>query len=270
MPDENLPDDENVTQHGEQQSYSTSQFAIPFGPHGRFTRGDELYSMKHEYKMVQEKKCVCSLDLLIDIFRSRCHTPACQAKPHVQYHFIGITLIVNTVCSEGHKYRFCSSHQVNDVYANNLQVAACILLSGNQFSKIERLADFLNLEFISSSTYYRFQRLYLISEIDEWWKCMRREILAEFCGKEVVVGGDGQCDSPGFNAKNICYFFMEVNSNYILDIQVLDKRHVGLVSTNMEKEAVSRGLDRLSEDINVCELVTDASTSVKALLGKFV
>ena len=62
---------------------------------------------------------------------------------------------------------------------------------------------------------------------------------------------------------------MLVNSNYILDIQVLDKRHVGLVSTNMEKEAVSRGLDRLSEDIEVCELVTDASTSVKALLCKF-
>ena len=127
----------------------------------------------------------------------------------------------------------------------------------------------MNLEFISSSTYYRFQRLYLIPEIDEWWKCTRGEILAEFCGKEVVVGGDSQCDSPGFNAKNICYFFMEVNSNYILDIQVLDKRHVGLVSTNMEKEAVSHGLDCLSEDIKVCELVNDASTSVKALLRKF-
>ena len=63
---------------------------------------------------------------------------------------------------------------------------------------------------------------------------------------------------------------MEVNTNYILDIQVLDKRHVGLVSTNLEKEAVSRGLDCLSEDIKVCELVTDASMSVKALLGKFV
>ena len=54
-------------------------------------------------------------------------------------------------------------------------------------------------------------------------------------GKDLVVGGDGQCDSPGFNAKNLCYFIMEVESNYILDIEVLDKRHVGLVSTNMER-----------------------------------
>ena len=97
---------------------------------------------------------------------------------------------------------------------------------------------------------------------------MRSELIEEFVGKEIVVGGDGQCDSPGFNAKNLCYFIMEVESNYILDIEVLDKRHVGLVSTNMEKEAVRRSLDRLTEELKVVELVTDASTSIKALLGE--
>ena len=63
---------------------------------------------------------------------------------------------------------------------------------------------------------------------------------------------------------------MEVNTKYILDIEILGKRHVGLVSTDMEKEAVRHGLDRLSEGVKVCELVSDASTSVKALLGKSV
>ena len=60
---------------------------------------------------------------------------------------------------------------------------------------------------------------------------------------------------------------VEVESHYILDIEVLDKRHVDLKSTNMEKEAVHRSLDRLRNDLKVIELVTDASTSVKALLG---
>ena len=96
---------------------------------------------------------------------------------------------------------------------------------------------------------------------------MRGELVKEFLGKDVVLGGDGQCDSPGFNAKNLCYFLMEVESNYILDIEVLDKRHVGLISTNMEKEAVRQSLDRLTKEIQVVELVTDASTSVKALHG---
>ena len=62
---------------------------------------------------------------------------------------------------------------------------------------------------------------------------------------------------------------MEVNTNYIIDIQIVDKRHVGLTSTNMEKEAVKRGLEKLAKVINVVELVTYASTSVKALLGMY-
>ena len=98
---------------------------------------------------------------------------------------------------------------------------------------------------------------------------MREEILDEFAGESIVVGGDGQCDSPGFNAKHLCYFMVEANTNYIIDTEVLDKRHVGLTSTNMEREAVKRGLTALNERVNVVELVTDTSTSIKALLGKF-
>ena len=98
---------------------------------------------------------------------------------------------------------------------------------------------------------------------------MRSELLREFAGKDLVVGGDCQCDSAGFNAKNIGYFMMEAESNYVIDIEVLDKRHVGLVSTNMEKDIGRRSLDRLTKEVKVVELVTDASTSVKALLGKF-
>ena len=55
---------------------------------------------------------------------------------------------------------------------------------------------------------------------------MRKEIITKFSGQD-VVGGDSKCDSPGFNAKNLCYLMVEVNTNYILDIEVLDKRHVG-------------------------------------------
>ena len=71
---------------------------------------------------------------------------------------------------------------------------------------------------------------------------MRRELVGEFAGKSIVVVGDGQCDSPGFNAKNLCYFMVEINTSYIIGIEILDKRHVGQISTNMEREAVKRGL----------------------------
>ena len=50
----------------QQQSHSTTECPDTFGPHCRFTRGDEVYSMKKEYKMVR-KKIVCSLDLLLSL-----------------------------------------------------------------------------------------------------------------------------------------------------------------------------------------------------------
>ena len=108
---------------------------------------------------------------------------------------------------------------MNDVYANNCQAAASIL-SGSHYAKVKHLAKFLKLEFLSKSTNYRFQHLYFVPEINDWWSWMRSEQIQEFVGTDVVVHGDGQCDSPGFDAKNLCYFIMEVESNYILDIKV--------------------------------------------------
>jgi hypothetical protein len=229
-----------------------------------------MYAIKEEYKMAQDRKFVCTLSLFLEVFKTRCQTPGCTAVPTVKYHFVGMALFVTSTCTFGHKNKFCSSGEVNNIFVNNLQTAASIILSGSHYAKMKRLANFLNLEFLSKSSYYRFQRLYLIPEINDWWCWMRRELISEFSGQDVVVGGDGQCDSPGFNAKNLCYFMVEVNSSYILDIEILDKRHVGLISTNMEKEAVKRSLARLQDDVKVVELVTDASTSIKAFIGKII
>ena len=266
--DDETGDEVIIEKEDDTESVLGSKSTNPtFGPLRKFSRENELSGYQQELKMVQGKKIICSLDLLLTIFKARCQTPGCTVVPTVHYYFVGVAIIIKSSCSAGHTHKFCSSHQTNEVYANNLQVATSIMVSGNQFAKIERMARFLHLQFMSKSTYYRFQRLYVVPGINEWWMWMKQELVTEFSGQDVVVGGDGQCDSPGFNAKNICYFMMEVTSNYILDIEVLDKRHVGLISTNMEKEAAQRSLDRLKQELKIVEFVTDASTSVIALLG---
>lgn len=85
----------------------------------------------------------------------------------------------------------------------------------------------------------------------------------------MIVCGDGQCDSPGHTAKNLCYFVMELVSGYILEVEVRDKRHVGLISSNMEKQALQISLQRLQQSLNIVKVVTDASSSIKKLIGKF-
>jgi solute carrier family 8 (sodium/calcium exchanger) len=241
--------------------------SLGYGPHPKFSRGDEVYALERELKMVTEKKFICSLDLMLEVFARCCQTPGCADVPHITYHFVGTTLIVNCSCQSGHTFRFCSSREVNLMYVNNIQISAAVLLSGSNYGKINRLAQVLNLAFPSKSTYFRIQRLYLLPAVDEWWGWMRGQLVDEFSGQDIVIGGDGQCDSPGFNAKNLCYFVVEVNYNYILHVEVVDKRHVGLVSTNMEREGVKKSLQKLQDDLHIVELVTDASTSIKKLLG---
>ena len=153
--------------------------------------------------------------------------------------------------------------------SNNLQAAAAVLLSGNNFAKVEKFASFMGLSFISPSTFYRVQKLYSLPAIDEWWEWMRGELLVEFENEELVVSGDGQCDSPGYSAKNLCYYLMEVVSEYILEVEVMDKRHVGMKSSTMETRALKNALERLKNVAKVTEVYTDASSSIKKLVGNY-
>ena len=93
-------------------------------------------------------------------------------------------------------------------------------------------------------------------------------VVKVFSHEKVVVDGDGQCDSPGFTAKNLCYFSMSLTSGYILEIEVRDKRHGGLASTNMEKVALKNALTRLKRVLDGVEVATDASSSIKKLVGQ--
>ena len=107
---------------------------------------------------------------------------------------------------------------------NNLQACAAVLLSGNNFAQVETFYKFLRLAFVSSSTFCRAQRVYLIPAINEWWTWQQGIINQELQGQNLVVMGDAQFDSPGFSAKNLCYFLMEMITGFIIDLEVLDKR----------------------------------------------
>ena len=120
--------------------------------------------------------------------------------------------------------------------------------------------------------FYRMQRLYLIPCINEWWSWQREQLIQGFLengNNAMVACRDGQCDSPGYIAKNLCYFLMELVSGYILEVEVRDNRHMGLISSNMEKQALQISLQRLQQSLNIVEVVTDASSSIKKLIRKF-
>ena len=82
------------------------------GPHPKLSRSDEQYSLQKEMKYVKERKFICSLDLFLELFVGCCSALGCQEVPKVKHHFLGATVVVNTLCPFGHAFRFCSSHDV--------------------------------------------------------------------------------------------------------------------------------------------------------------
>ena len=235
----------------------------------KFSRAEEKANHKVELGFIKATKVICTLDLLIQVFASHCHHPGCLQKTTVDYSLVGTSATIRWSCCGGHKGRFCTSEDVNGVLANNLQTAASVLLSGNNFAKVKRFAQFLGLSFISPSTFYRVQRVYCIPVIDEWWEWMRANLISQFTNENLVLSGDGQCDSPGFSAKNLCYFLMELVSGYILEVEIVDKRHVNMKSSCMERQALKNALEQLKGVLNIVEVYTDASSTIKKLLGKY-
>ena len=101
----------------------------------------------------------------------------------------------------------------------------------------------------------------------ELWSETRETNLADIANCPVVLAGDGRNDSPGFSAKYCVYSLMDCESHKVIDVQIVDKRDVDLKSMRMEKLGLQRGMTSVRLRINVVELVTDASTSVKAMMG---
>ena len=94
-------------------------------------------------------------------------------------------------------------------------------------------------------------------------------MVEKYAMKDLVLCGDGRCDSPGKCAKFCTYSLMESESNVILHFENVDKREVDLQSPNMEREGMIRSLDFLKEKrLKVVELITDSSSSIAKTLGK--
>ena len=218
----------NATTTGSQGTHLQSASNVPTTSYPKFSRLEDQHLFPEKLAMVKETKFICSLNLFLNLFK-KCQHPDCPNVASTKHHLVGPTLVVNQTCPNGHKGKFASLKDLEEMNANNLQVAASVLLSGNNSAKIEKMANFLGLSFISDSTFYRMQRLYLIPRINELVvELAKGSTDTEFLERDIVVCGDGLCDSPGHTARNLCYFLMELASGYILEVVVRDKRHVGL------------------------------------------
>ncbi|XP_064598560.1 uncharacterized protein LOC135464916 [Liolophura sinensis] len=177
-------------------------------------------------------------------------------------------MMVSTMstCSAGHVLEWKSQATHNSLPWGNLTTAAAIFFSGSNASKVIRLFEILKLQTFSKRTFFRIQKSYLVPSVVEVWNFERERNVVERLGKQLILGGDARCDSPGYSAKYGSYSLMDLDSQTVLDIQLIQCNEVK-GSTHMELEGLKRGLLKLkAERLNIKSLITDRHVMVKKFM----
>jgi hypothetical protein len=178
---------------------------------------------------------------------------------------------VNWKCAAGH---FCGRWASQPTCANlrvgNLLLASAIALSGNSFTKIGFLFKVMNMKFISKNLYNQYQNLFIAPVVQNYWEDMKKELWKGREGKDTILSSDGRNDSPGHCAQYCTYSFADMESQAILQMNIVDVREVeGRKSNNMERVAFEKGLDTLLQStVVVKEIVTDGHLHIVALMSE--
>lgn len=116
------------------------------------------------------------MELLLELAKGRCREEHCnKLYSNVTQTTSGCCLIIHAECENGHSFRWNSSksfyNQNNqNIYYDNLDFASAVVLSGNNFHKIEQFFCFLNTKIISASTFFAYQRLYICPAVDRFYQ----------------------------------------------------------------------------------------------------
>ena len=181
--------------------------------------------------------------------------PTCPIDEFVLSNFIvGSNMHLKWTCIHGHLCSEWSSQPLlrHGTNLGDLEFSSAILLSGNNFERIQRMCKFLKMPIVSKTSNSRFQSKYVIPAINKHWETVLAQNRARALGKDVIMLGDGRMDSPGFCAKYCTYVAMDYETNNILGLEIIDKREVSLKSPVMEMEGFKRTLVALESFQQYC------------------
>ncbi|XP_070561301.1 uncharacterized protein [Ptychodera flava] len=180
----------------------------------------------------------------------------------------GSFIIIKQQCENcGFTREWASQPFIKDIPAGNILLSASILFAGCLPSKALQVFHHLRCLALTRRTFFHHQAKYLQPTIISLWQTKQAaaiDALTDF--SPVVLGGDGRADSPGHSAKYGLYSMMELQTDQVIDIQLVQSNEVS-GSYHMEKEGLKRSLEFLkSHDVDVGEIITDRHRQI----GKFL
>ena len=136
----------------------------------------------------------------------------------------GTFIDTEQLCSAcGHKRVWTSQLRIKDTPAGSILLSASILDSGSTSGTVLRLISHMRVACISNRTFYCHQQQYLASTILSVWSQKQSRLLAQSKAHSISlsIGGDGRADSPGRLAKYGSYGIIDLNTNKVLHIELV-------------------------------------------------
>ena len=120
-------------------------------------------------------------------------------------------------------YNWTNQPLVNNMPLANLLVLSSILFSDSLPSKALPVFSHLNMKVISSQTFFQHQRKFLQPAVATLWRQKQSCYIAETerMGVQIVMGGDGCADSPGYSAKYGSYTGMDLNRQMVINVELV-------------------------------------------------
>ncbi|XP_042340550.1 uncharacterized protein LOC121941750 isoform X2 [Plectropomus leopardus] len=194
--------------------------------------------------------------------------PVCKTKCDVQRRRMGTFVAFSQLCQNcDYSRQWQSQPVVGSTPVGNLQLSAATYFTGASFFQLEKICKAMQLQIFQYDTFRRYATSFLEPAIIHKWKTDQQSFFKQLPLK-VAVGGDMQVDSPGHLAKYGSYSLMHLESNTIMDLQLVQSNEVG-GSFHIEKEGLKRSLDLLeSNDLSVDYIVTDRRPEIQEFLSE--
>ncbi|XP_061760996.1 uncharacterized protein LOC133555687 [Nerophis ophidion] len=190
-----------------------------------------------------------------------CHCPACGSQDISPFWDMNGTQLIMTIqcASCDRRSRWSSQPNIGPHAAGNILLSPGILFAGSSSGKVLQVLNSIGVVRYVKRIFVNHQELILQPAIKKVWEEQQQTHLTmmQVEGRPLVLGGDGRADSPGHSAKFGTYTTMELESNVVLDLQVVQSNECH-GSYHMEMEGLKRMVELLiSWDLDVGVLVTD-------------
>ena len=151
--------------------------------------------------------------------------PVCRAECDKRVNSrIGTRITVMQKClSCSFTRSWDSQPSIGDTPLGNIMMSSGILFGGGSPAKVLKIMSHMNVLTIGYSTFMKHQKKYLHAAVERTYRDQQSSLLDSIKaeGKELILGGDGRCDSPGHSAKYGSYSLMDLEQNKILDSQLV-------------------------------------------------